>query len=143
MKSEVWYGQGCRACHTWRLLLHQHHDLLTELHAGLLHDKYPSLSAWCHPAVIGTVTGLNIQQHSHGSVRRIENAGHRPCSDAVMRDAYILSQTYASLQPFVVCADSACRSSFHQLIKSVIATHLGRQLSSQQTITGEQTYTKH
>lgn len=44
-KCEVWYGQGCRAGCTWLTLLHQHHVLLSELHADLLHDNHPSLSA--------------------------------------------------------------------------------------------------
>ncbi len=45
MKCEVWYGQSCRADCTWPTLLHQHHDLPSELHADLLHSTHPSLSA--------------------------------------------------------------------------------------------------
>ena len=41
----VWYAQGCRAGCTWWTLLHQHHDLLSELHAYLLHNNHLSLSA--------------------------------------------------------------------------------------------------
>ena len=57
-----------------------------------------------HPAVVESVIKLNIQQHSHGVTQHIGNAGHIPCSDAVMRAAYTVSQAYASLQPFFWCA---------------------------------------
>ncbi len=52
-----------------------------------------------HPAIVKTVKGLDIQQHSHGIIQHIGNV---PCSDAAMRDAYTVSQAYASLQPFMV-----------------------------------------
>ncbi len=69
-----------------------------------------------HPAVVETVIGLNMQQNSHGITQRLDNAGHMPCSDAVMRDIHIDLQKYASLQPIMVCADSACRFNHSQSI---------------------------